>query len=112
MPDRCSACGITALESQRFLEENFPFARRRFYCPACHQRLVHRISLGFALVAVVIAVIATIGAARTQEPILNYPGFGMLFLLIVQWLLVLPHELGHAIAARLFGYTRIRLLIG
>jgi membrane-associated protease RseP (regulator of RpoE activity) len=36
----------------------------------------------------------------------------MLFLVIVQWFMILPHELGHAIAARLFGYTQIRILIG
>jgi hypothetical protein len=112
MRDRCSACGIASLESQQFIEENFPFVRRRFYCPACHQRLVHRIYLGFAIVVMVIAVIATIWAARTKEPILNYAGFAILFLIIVQWLMILPHELGHAIAARLFGYTQIRILIG
>jgi hypothetical protein len=86
--------------------------RRRVYCPACHQRLVHRFYLGFAIVAVVIAGLAIIGAARTKQPILNHFGFGMLFLLIMQWLMILPHELGHAIAARLFGYTQIRILIG
>src|ERR1051326_5704964 len=112
MSDRCHACGIAALESQQFIEENFPFTRRRFYCPACHQRLVHRVYLGFAIVIVAVAVIAILEAARTKERILNYPGFSMLFLVIVQWLLILPHELGHSIAARLFGYNQIRMLIG
>src|SRR6267142_5761994 len=69
MPERCNKCGIAALESQSFIEENFPFVHRRFYCPACHQRLVHRIYLGFAVVVLLVAVIVTIGAARTREPI-------------------------------------------
>ena len=112
MSDRCHACGIAALESQQVSEENFPCTRRRFECPACHQRLVHRVYLGFAIVIVAVAVIAILEAARTKERILNYPGFSMLFLVIVQWLLILPHELGHAIAARLFGYNQIRILIG
>ncbi len=112
MPNRCHACGIEALESQQFIEENFPFTRRRFYCPACHQRLVHRVYLGFALVIVVIALIATVAALRTREPVLNHSGFTMLFLVVIQWLMILPHELGHAIAARVFGYGQIRMLIG
>ena len=112
MSDRCHACGIAALESEQFIEENFPFMRRRFYCPACHQRLVHRIYLGFTIVMVAIAVVAIVLAARTREPILNYSGFAMLFLVIIQWLMILPHELGHAIAARLFGYSQIRIMIG
>jgi len=86
--------------------------RRRLYCPACHKRLVHRVYLGFAIVIVAVAVIATLEGARTKEPVLNYSGFTMLFLVIVQWLMILPHELGHAIAARLFSYTKIRILIG
>ncbi|HSU54310.1 MAG TPA: site-2 protease family protein [Candidatus Dormibacteraeota bacterium] len=73
---------------------------------------MHRVYLGFAIVVVVIAVIAIIEAARTKEPVLNHAGFWMLFLLTVQWLMILPHELGHAFAARLFGYTQIRMLIG
>jgi len=112
MPERCNKCGIAALESQSFIEENFPFMRRRFYCPACHQRLVHRICIGFTVVIVAIAAVATFEAVRMQEPILNYPGFSILFLVVVQWLLTVPHELGHAIAARLLGYDHIRILIG
>jgi hypothetical protein len=112
MPHRCHACGIEALESQEFIEENFPFTRRRFYCPACHQRLVHRIMIGFTLVILFVAIIATYEAIRTHQQILNLSGFGMLFLVVVQWLMILPHELGHAIAARLFGYSQIRILIG
>jgi hypothetical protein len=73
---------------------------------------VHRVYLGFVIVILVIAVSVAIGAGQTKEPILNYAGFGMLFLIIVQWLMILPHELGHAVAARLFGYTQIRILIG
>jgi hypothetical protein len=112
MPNRCHACGIDALESQEFIEENFPLMRRRFYCPACHQRLVHRILAGFTLVILFVAIIATYEAVRTHQKILNLSGFGMLFLVIVQWLMIVPHELGHAIAARLFGYNQIRILIG
>src|SRR6267142_4659131 len=112
MPERCNKCGIAALESQSFIEENFPFMRRRFYCFACHQRLVYRICIGFTVVIVAIAAVATFDAVRMQEPILNYPGFSILFLVVVQWLLTVPHELGHAIAARLLGYEHIRILIG
>ncbi len=112
MSDRCHVCGVAAHESQQFIEENIPFMGRRLYCPACHDRLVQRIGLGIAAVIAAIAVLAIFEAARTNEPILNHPGFSMLFLVIVQWFMILPHELGHAIAARLFGYTQIRILIG
>src|SRR5215467_7565015 len=99
MSDRCDVCGIAALESQRFIEENFPFMRRRNYCPACHLKLVHRIYLVFTVVILAIAIFLICAAARTKEPILDYGGFWLLFLVIVQWLMIIPHELGHAIAA-------------
>jgi len=112
MPDRCHACGIEALESQQLIEENIPFRRRRFYCPACHQKLVHRILLGFTIAILAIATVAIIAAARSHEAILEHSGFSLLFLVIVQWFLILPHELGHAVAARMFGYEQIRIFIG
>jgi Peptidase family M50 len=112
MPNRCCKCGVVALESEEFIEENFPFTRRRFYCPACHHRIVHRIMLGFTLLILAFGAMAIIAAVRTKEPILNLPGYSMLFLVIVQWLMIIPHELGHAVAARLFGYTQIRIAIG
>ncbi|HXU77791.1 MAG TPA: M50 family metallopeptidase, partial [Methylomirabilota bacterium] len=32
--------------------------------------------------------------------------------ILVQWLMVFPHELGHAVVARWLGYSQIRIIIG
>jgi hypothetical protein len=112
MRNRCHACGIDALESEEFIEQNIPFMRRRFYCPSCHEKIVHRILLGFTIAILVIATVVIIAATRTHEAILQHSGFSLLFLVIVQWFLILPHELGHALAARMFGYEQIRIFIG
>jgi tetratricopeptide (TPR) repeat protein len=49
---------------------------------------------------------------RQHVPLLlNQHAFTSL-LLLFQYLLVIPHELGHAIAARTFGFSNIRIFIG
>jgi tetratricopeptide (TPR) repeat protein len=112
MPDHCDKCGVAALQGETFATEKLPFCRRTRYCPACYARLYRRIDIGVALFWVAIGLRA-IGAAWTggHKVLDSYAGWWAL-LIAIQWLMVVPHELGHALAARLLGYQQIRILIG
>src|SRR5439155_1522526 len=82
------------------------------YCPACHARFYNRVYLIFFLVPLLLATVALISAQRRSTPLLQSTEFQIACLLLFQWVMILPHELGHAVLARLFGYKQIRILIG
>src|SRR5690348_14850947 len=98
MQERCDICGIAALESEHFAQETLPFARSKRYCPACRQRLYRRVFGVLALIPVVAAGAGIVDALRRQVTLVDsvFIQYGLLFLF--QWLMVLPHELGHAAA--------------
>lgn len=112
MPDRCDKCGIVALESEQFVEEGSPFRRRRRYCPACHQKYRQRVYLvTYALLLLLAAF--EIWLIRTgKKEFQDYSPLWWILVFLVQWLMIVPHELGHAMAARFLGYMQIRILIG
>jgi len=41
-----------------------------------------------------------------------WPESWFLWFLLLQWLLIIPHELGHATAAEILGFERIRIIVG
>ncbi len=112
MPGRCDICGIEALESQEFQQERLPFRRPKRYCPACRSRFYNRIYLVLFLIPLLFASLALIAALRRSTPLLQSREFQIACVLLLQWLMILPHELGHAALARFFGYNQIRILIG
>src|ERR1043166_7870357 len=112
MPGRCDVCGIVALENQQFVEERIPFRRTKRYCPACHKKFYHRVFTILAVVPLILACLGIVEAYRRQTKVLDAPLLWFALLSIFQWLMILPDELGHAAAARLLGFTQIRILIG
>jgi hypothetical protein len=112
MSDRCDICGMAALESQKFAEERIPFRKPRRYCPACHRRFHYQIFAGFALFYLLLAAFGTVYSLRRHTPLLASPAVWFGLLGILQWALILPHELGHAVAGRALGFTQIRILVG
>src|SRR5690348_13678552 len=112
MAARCDVCGIEALESQEFARERLPFSRVKQYCPGCHKRLYLRVYLILALVPIILAAIGIVDVWRSHKPLLRGTGIWFAFLCLIQWLMILPHELGHASLARYFGYKQIRILVG
>lgn len=112
MPERCDICGIAALESEHFTEEALPFGRTKRYCPACRQRLHRRVFGVLALIAVVAGCAGIFDALRRHISLLDSVAVQWSLLLIFQWLMILPHELGHATAGRGLGFRQIRVLIG
>src|SRR6266404_7125271 len=112
MPVCCDVCGIEALESQEFAQERLPFCRLKRYCPACHKRLYHRAYLVLALVPLFLGTIGLVEVLRGSKSFLQGTGMWFACLCVIQWLMILPHELGHATLARLFRYNQIRILVG
>lgn len=112
MPERCDICGVAALESERFIEEALPFARTKRYCPACRQRLYHRVLGIMAVICLVVGTAGILLAWYRHASLLESRALQWSLLLAFQWLMVLPHELGHALAGRALGFTQIRMLIG
>jgi peptidase M50-like protein len=103
---------MEALESQEFAQERLPFRHAKRYCPACHKRFYHRVNVILALVPVVLGVVGIVDLWRGNKPFLHAIGIRLACLLLLQWLMVVPHELGHAVVARSFGYKQIRILVG
>ena len=108
----CDNCGIKALDNESFAEERFSFRSARKYCPACYARLYQRVHIVFFIVFFLFASVPILLAFYRGDPVLEgrVVLFGLAFLL--QYLLVIPHELGHAFAARAFGFSQIRIVIG
>jgi hypothetical protein len=86
--------------------------RAKRYCPACHARFYRRIYLSIFCGAIVLIAASMVTAYQRNQPLLRSGPAVVGLLLILQYLLVIPHELGHAVAARFFGYSNIRILIG
>src|ERR1043166_6452378 len=112
MSQRCDICGISALEDQEFAQERLPFRRARRYCPACHNRFYLRVYAVVAIVPFVFAVLGIWEIRQGHKSLFDSIGIWYALLFLIQWLMILPHELGHAIVARLFGYAQIRILVG
>jgi len=112
MAIHCDKCGIEALESQEFAEQRPIFGSPKRYCPVCHRKLVQRILFICYGAALFFAVFGVARANWREKPLLDQTGVWLVFFLILQVAIVLPHELGHAIVARIFRYKKIRILVG
>ena len=109
---QCDICGIAPLDDQTFAKERLPFRRAKTYCPACHQRFYNRLYGGVAIFVLLALILTLADRWQRADPFsLSTLPFGLL-LIVLQYLLVIPHELGHAIAARLGGFSDIRILLG
>lgn len=58
------------------------------------------------------ALVAIVFSFCKGGPLLESIWMRMVFFIGMQWLMVIPHELGHALAARWLGFPNIRILIG
>jgi tetratricopeptide (TPR) repeat protein len=112
VPEVCSKCGVPEGVGCALAEEASPLLRRRLYCPRC----LERYHLNFLLMLVVLAVVMAVLGAWIEisrgRSALRSPLVFVALLSFFQWFMIIPHELGHAISARLLGFQNIRLLIG
>jgi hypothetical protein len=112
MAVNCDICGIEALESEEFALEQLPFRRAKRYCPACHRRFHARVYAVVAAVVILCGIFGIVDVWRKDKTVLQSVGLRGACFIFVQWLMVLPHELGHAVAARVLGYKQVRISVG
>jgi Tfp pilus assembly protein PilF len=112
MPEKCDICGVAALESEHFSEESLPFRRTKRYCPACRARLFRRAFAVLAILCLAVCCAGVVCALHQQVDLLDSGLVRCSLLIIFQWLMILPHELGHATAGRAFKFQQIRILVG
>lgn len=108
----CDICGIRALDDQTFTQERIPFRRAKTYCPHCHALFYERVYIFLLVGGLGIALSSILFAFSQERPLLNSFGIFLLLIFLVQWILIILHELGHAMAARFLGFSQIRILIG
>src|SRR5256885_1100857 len=112
MAVHCDICGVQALEREEFELEQLPFPRGRRYCPARHRKDYFRIYTPFALLPVGFGILAALQAWAGNKSLLQTKGVWWTWLILLQWLMVVPHELGHALMARALGDKQIRIIVG
>src|SRR5260370_22797618 len=101
MSERCDMCGSAALESEQFAEERLPLWRAKRYCPACRKKFYHRVYVVLAIIPLVFAFLGILDVQSRNIRPLDSTALWVAFLIIVQWLMIFPHDLGHAGLARL-----------
>lgn len=112
MPDRCDVCGAVSLEDQEFSEEILPFRKSKRYCPSCHRRFQLRLYGVLAILPLVVACIALVDITRRHIRLLDSTFIVLALIVVFQWVMIAPHEFGHALLARAFGFSGLRVFIG
>jgi Tfp pilus assembly protein PilF len=110
MQKKCDKCSLAELDGQQFAVEGLPFRKKKVYCPACLAKHYSRINVLFLGFPVTIGLLTLARILPAEGTVVSENWF--VILILFQWLLIFPHELGHAIAGKLFGFSNIRILIG
>jgi len=112
MPKTCSSCK-TVSESGDGYQELSSF-QPEVYCPRCHRdRLAEggRRTLFILPLGVLFLWLLTRVTAPREAWVL-WIGLNLYLVLVFQFLVVLPHELGHAVSAHLLGLKLFQISVG
>src|SRR5688572_1572880 len=101
MTNCCHRCNVQETVGQELAEVAPLLGWRRRYCPSCMALLHHRFSLLLLLCVFGLGTFGAIHSLLGNRPLLDSTAVWMALIFLLQWLLIVPHELGHAIAARL-----------
>lgn len=101
----CHGCGVEAFEGQEFTEEGIPFLRARRYCPSCHRRFQEKLVLILYLGPLLWAAWGIYFSWRDGTHWSRFIGIRIALLFFFQWIMIFPHELGHALVARWLGWA-------
>jgi tetratricopeptide (TPR) repeat protein len=93
-------------------EERLPLGRTKRLCRGCHRRLHRRFWLVLGLLVLGIGLWGAVGGAHRDQRLLDVPLVWLALFLVFQWTMIVPHELGHALAARCLGFSNVRIVIG
>lgn len=114
---KCDLCGCESPLTAAFVSEQVSFrrARTRCLCPGCFKRHhVRKSATAAAFVLLTCAAVCVFGIYIRNYERAGTPNNAMNFALAVVfvYLLIIPHELGHAIAARLLRWDIFRVTFG
>lgn len=112
MHPKCDVCGIEGGEGQVFPSETFPFRRTKTYCPNCYARLYRRLHQGLLLAVLGMGIIGGVLAIKDPGSEAGRVFINLFLLQLFSFLLVFPHEFGHAFAGRSLGFVIHRIWIG
>ncbi len=112
-PERltCFRCGHSSTLADVFVRGRDGTASRT-WCPECAasgSRKIFYLTLGCLLVA---TASAALGLALGHERKLYWAVLAVSSFILSQYLMILPHELGHALAARMVGLRPLAMLVG
>jgi len=110
---KCDICGTESDFDAGFIKERKTFrTSHRTLCPACWIHRRHKFE-GWSQLAIVAGGI--IGCILLWVDPQSFPGWFLTVFFLVHLFLILtiiPHELGHAIVARLLGWRVFQVVIG
>jgi tetratricopeptide (TPR) repeat protein len=64
------------------------------------------------LLVLILAIIEVAHILPGHRQVAAFSGIWWLLICLIQWMMIVPHELGHAVAGKLLGYTQIRIMVG
>ena len=110
-PLSCSVCGRSSILRHAFTQGR-DGTLKRTWCPLCFSR--HQNRANNAALICVIVVLALTPFVMHRVP--HDPVLGFMILSFAAWfgpaIMVLPHELGHAIVGRCVGFAPVSIVVG
>jgi len=112
MKARCGTCGITSTNASAFIRHRESFDRTRLYCPRCWQGKISGKKHGFAALWLIYAVFTLTLLVALPHHFLTMAMVNFLWFQVCLLLAVVPHEFGHALAARQVKHRVFRVTLG
>jgi tetratricopeptide (TPR) repeat protein len=110
---KCDFCGVESDLEQAFRKIPRSFSHKfRWICPDCWLKRAQKTFKRFSIYWLIYGVL---GVVLAFVPKVQFVGFFFLNLLLLDvclLLLILPHELGHALAAKLVGFRVFNVFVG
>ena len=112
MAERCDRCGLISRGEEQFAAWRLPLLRARHYCPSCSKRFHSGIAVVVLLMMFAGATLAAVEGLLGETMWLHTAVFWLPFFILLLLAVIVPHEFGHALAARWLGYKQIRIVVG
>lgn len=106
----CTQCRVTSPWNAAFQQIGYG-KKLRTLCPYCvreeHRRVFHRQLIHLGFLVLLVTFVALVTTVNIGWLLLNF-----ILLIVMAWMTILPHEAGHALAARLMGFAVDRIVVG
>lgn len=107
---KCSDCGTVTTIEQSFKKVRQSFGRKpKLYCPYCWQK---RQNVYFVKSLIVLTVVGIAFICMDSNHFLGWLSLNIVLINLFIILLIIPHEIGHAVAGQLLGMRLFRIIVG